>query len=292
LKSTFTKIIIGFFKDRNYKLPWRAFKPDPYFVLVSEVMLQQTQVSRVVPKFEQFISQLPTVGSLAMVSNVNLLQLWSGLGYNSRALRLKKACEIVCSDYNSIIPSDYKKLRALPGIGDYTASAILCFSFRKSIHVIDVNVHRVISRYFYICFGTNEVRSDSEIREILSDIMPQKYESEFFQGIMDIAREFCKKTSPHCSQCPLKQNCKSAGKLLYRPFEKKIEPMYLGIPRRIWRGRIVKILTENSQITFQKLLESLLVTDHHQWFYELCQKLEKEKIITMKKFEETILLSL
>lgn len=275
----FLRTILDWCKKHPIELPWRGYNPDAYFVLLSETMLQQTQVSRVIEKYEEFLQLFPTIESVAVAEKEQILKVWNGLGYNSRALRLKQTCEMVVKNHNAIIPKTYVELRSLPGIGDYTASAILCFSFRIPIPVIDVNVIRVISRFSTAFETTNQVLSVQSIREMLLPFFPKKEASEFFQAIMDIARLYCKKSSPNCKECPIAKKCQSNGKLQFQKVTKKEEPSYLGEPRRIWRGRILKVLTQTSPISFHQMSDILQISEHSEWFLKVIHLMEKDSIL-------------
>lgn len=278
-KKFFTTTLLDFFSESKISLPWRGYSPEPYKVLVSETMLQQTQVARVVEKYTEFIALFPTIYDVASASKEEILKIWNGLGYNSRALRLKKTCEVIVSNHNGLIPNNYDQLRALPGIGDYTASAILCFAFRIPIEVVDVNVIRVFSRFFSKLQYTTDVISEKEIRESLKKMLPKENSSEFFQAIMDIARMYCKKSSPLCNECPLSTKCLSNNTLVFKQVSKRIEPSYLGFPRRIWRGRILKVLTQQSPLEFKELLDQLQMNEHSEWVMSVLQFLEKDTLV-------------
>jgi len=287
-KKFFTKTLLQFFSDSSITLPWRGFNPDPYKVLVSETMLQQTQVSRVVDKFAEFMEAFPTIFEVAAASNEQILRFWNGLGYNSRALRLKKTCEIIVSNWNGSIPNNYEQLRTLPGIGDYTAAAIMCFAFRVPMVVMDVNVIRVFSRYFSSLVYTTDVLNEKEIRESLVSMLPKEHSSEFFQAIMDIARLYCKKSSPKCNECPLSLKCQSNNKLQFKKVIKKTEPSYLGFPRRIWRGRVLKIVTEHFSISVDEIVQILEVSEHKDWINSVIHFLEKDALIEFDKVNEMV----
>ena len=221
----------------------------------------------------------PTIFAVANANNEQILRLWNGLGYNSRALRLKKTCEEIAVIHQGIIPNTYDQLRSLPGIGDYTASAILCFAFRVPIVVVDVNVVRVISRYFSQQMFTTDSLDAKHIREVLTTLIPKNNSSEFFQAIMDIARLYCKKSSPNCSECPLSAKCLSSNQLTFKKVIKRVEPSYLGFPRRIWRGKVLKIVTATSPISLEELLQKLEMSEHSEWILSVIRLLQKDQLI-------------
>src|SRR5258708_3311988 len=146
--KNFQQKILSWYAVNQRDLPWRKTR-DPYSILVSEVMAQQTQLSRVIPKYEAWIAALPTVYDLAKASTGEVLKLWSGLGYNRRALYLQKAAQIIVSEFAGKFPQEEKVLQTLPGIGEYTSRAVLCFAFDKQIAVVDTNVRKVIITKFF-----------------------------------------------------------------------------------------------------------------------------------------------
>ena len=196
----------------NYKrdLPWRkpkSQKQSEYFTLVSEVMLQQTQVNTVVPYFNRFIKIFPNLKSLSKSNEQKLLKNWEGLGYYSRARNLKKSAIKIVKDFNGNLPKNIEKLKSLPGIGEYTSRAILAIAHNKPYIPIDGNVERIIKRIFLL-------KTDKEImRENLikkkSFFKYSKRSSDYAQAIMEIGALVCKPTLPLCDMCPLTLNCKA-----------------------------------------------------------------------------------
>src|SRR5438874_12216708 len=137
--------VLAWFEEHGRSFPWRAHR-DPYQTLVAEVMLQQTQTGRVAPAYGSFLSKFPTVSSLAHAPAMEVIQAWKGLRYNRRAVDLQRSAQAIEHGNDGVVPSDPKALRALPGIGDYSASAVACFAYDRQVPVVDVNVRRVLSR--------------------------------------------------------------------------------------------------------------------------------------------------
>jgi A/G-specific adenine glycosylase len=224
--------------------PWRKEHPEPYIVLISETMLQQTQTSRVQERLPIFLKEYPTIYDLAKASNATIIRSWEGMGYNNRALRLRDCAQQICSLHGGIIPQDYTTLKALPGIGDYTASAILAFAYHHNIAVVDVNIRRVYSRIIEKHSLTTDVSDEKHVRQFAEMIYPQGQSSFWHQSIMDIGALFCTASSPKCNQCPVKSVCASAHQLKHVPRAKRQEPSFRGKPNRIWRGKIVNMLRQ------------------------------------------------
>ena len=208
-----TKKILNWYDFNKRKLPWRK-KISPskkqYYTLLSEFMLQQTQVATVIPYFNKFIKQIPNFHSLAKVENRKLLKLWEGLGYYSRARNLKKTGKIVIKNFNGKLPDNFEELITLPGVGNYTASAILAIAFNKPYIPLDGNIERVLKRYLYLK-KQSEIQKENLIKK--KDIFGKSLRSsDYAQALMELGALICKPNNPVCSQCPLNENCKSYKK--------------------------------------------------------------------------------
>jgi A/G-specific adenine glycosylase len=189
------------------KLPWRIERK-PYYALVSEFMAQQTQIERVVPKFEAFVRSFPDVETLARASTASVLRAWRGLGYNVRAVRLKRAAETIVRRHGGAIPPEREALEALDGIGPYTAAAIRAFAFGEDDAPIDTNVRRVVGRLF---FGPQaSARLAGDVERTARDIVPRGNAHDWFSAIMDLGSTICTARSPKCLLCPLQAPCVSA----------------------------------------------------------------------------------
>ena len=204
--DAWVKSLLEWFNTHQRAMPWRS-NPQPYLVWVSEIMLQQTQVDTVIPYFERFVSTFPTVESLASADQEDVLKLWEGLGYYSRARNLHKAAKLIVSDYDGQLPSDYKAMQKIPGIGPYCAAAIGSIAFGVKVPVVDGNVLRVFARFW----GIEDDIANPKTRQILFDrLMPfiqPAPPSEFNQGIMELGALICTPKSPKCTECPLQRSC-------------------------------------------------------------------------------------
>jgi A/G-specific adenine glycosylase len=189
-------------------LPWRVTR-GPYFTVVSEFMLQQTQVERVVPKFEAFVARFPDFQSLAAASTADVLREWKGLGYNSRAVRLKQLAEAVCERFGGEMPRETATLRELPGVGPYTAAAIRAFAFDLDDAPVDTNVRRIVHRLF---FGLEfpPKASPSELDERASELVPSGEAHDWNSAMMDLGATLCTARAPKCLLCPLRATCAAA----------------------------------------------------------------------------------
>ena len=186
-------------------MPWRV-NQDPYRIWVSEVMLQQTQVTTAITYYEKWMQKFPTIKDLAEANIDDILKLWEGLGYYRRAHNLKRASEIIVKELNTIIPSDIA-FKNLPGVGDYIHAAVMSIAFNKVVPVIDGNVKRVFSRFYENNFAnTTEIKA---LEQKLLKLICQKRPGCFNQALMDLGREVCKPQNPQCQDCPISKDCQS-----------------------------------------------------------------------------------
>ncbi len=204
------KKILKWYDLNKRSLPWRkkvSLKKKQYYTLISEFMLQQTQVTTVIPFFNRFIKNLPSLVSLAKVNEKRLIKLWEGLGYYSRARNLKKTAKIIIKNFDGKLPNNFEDLLTLPGVGNYTANAILAIAFNKPNIPLDGNIERVLKRYLYL----------KKKKEIQKDNLLQKKtifgttlrSSDYAQALMELGALICKPNNPICNHCPIRKNCKS-----------------------------------------------------------------------------------
>jgi A/G-specific adenine glycosylase len=268
--KTFQKEILSWYAENQRDLPWRKTR-DPYSILISEVMSQQTQLSRVIPKYETWMKALPTVSDVAKASTTDVLTLWSGLGYNRRALYLQKAAQEIVSNFHGEFPNDEKILQTLPGVGEYTARAIICFAFDKQVAVVDTNVRKVIlteiikesrsmnqeswnktkqnlDSYFLIHASVEKVTavSEKDIRRIADQLLPHGRAYEWNQALMDYSAAMLKK-----EKIPI-------------PRQSKFKDS-----DRYYRGQIIKFLIKEKKTTDNQL---------HDYFNEKEETINKERL--------------
>ncbi len=198
--------LLTWFRKEQRDLPWRRTY-DPYQVWISEIMLQQTQVTTVLPYFERFIAALPTVKALAEVHEDKLLKLWEGLGYYSRARNLQKAARLVVEKHGGVFPQEYEAILALPGIGRYTAGAISSIVFEQNKPIVDGNVIRVLSRLDD--FHEDVRKNVPYFWKRAEELLPHGSARNFNQAMMELGALVCTPKSPKCSACPLKASCKA-----------------------------------------------------------------------------------
>ena len=215
MKQPVTGLLLDWYDRHHRDLPWRVppaaraagTRPDPYHVWLSEIMLQQTTVRAVKPYFQAFLRQWPDVGALAGVPETDVMKAWAGLGYYSRARNLKKCADVVARDHDGRFPSEEAALKALPGIGDYTAAAIAAIAFDRHAAVVDGNVERVLSRLEHIDTPVPEAKP--LFRAVMSDLTPHDRPGDFAQAMMDLGAMLCTPKKPACGLCPVNTHCRA-----------------------------------------------------------------------------------
>ena len=208
-----TNKILNWYDINKRSLPWRkktSSKKRQYYTLVSEFMLQQTQVVTVIPYFNRFIKNIPDLETLASFENRKLIKYWEGLGYYSRVRNLKKAAQVIIKDFNKKLPDNFLDLKTLPGIGDYTASAISAIAFNKPFIPLDGNVERVLKRYLYLK-KENQIQKDNLIKS-KKVLGTSSRSSDYAQALMELGALICRPNNPLCEKCPISKNCKSFAK--------------------------------------------------------------------------------
>jgi len=250
-----TKKILKWYDLNKRSLPWRknvSFQKRQYFTLVSEFMLQQTQVATVIPYFNIFIKNIPNLKVLAKVNNKKLIKLWEGLGYYSRVRNLKKTAQVIIKNYNGKLPSNFEHLLSLPGIGNYTASAILAIVFNKPYIPLDGNIERVLKRYLYLKKG-KDIKKDNLIKK-KTIFGKSSRSSDYAQALMELGALICKPKNPLCNQCPISNNCKSLQKKdfdLAKTTKKNIDKYFL---LKVYKKDQRYLLIKNTKFNFLKNL--------------------------------------
>ncbi len=221
-QQTATQKLLDWYRKNKRTLPWRETK-NPYAIWISETMLQQTQVSRVIGYYQSWLRELPTVQALAGSSVDTIFRIWEGLGYYSRARNLHRAAQIIVSDLNGYFPNTAHDLRALPGVGPYTSAAIASIAFGEPVVAVDANVKRVMARLHDLPYSVDTPAAFTEIERLASDWLPQKNPGDFNQALMELGALVCLPRRPDCPQCPLLSSCQALaqGRATERPIRKK-----------------------------------------------------------------------
>ncbi|MBI2785856.1 MAG: A/G-specific adenine glycosylase [Legionella longbeachae] len=219
LHTHFSQPLLHWFALHGRKnLPWQLPRT-PYKVWISEIMLQQTQVQTVIPYFDRFIQRFPNINVLAQANEDEVLSLWSGLGYYSRARNLHQTAKIVAQLHQGLLPDNLKLLNELPGIGPSTSAAILSQAFNQPTAILDGNVKRVLTRYFRINGYPEQAEVKKKLWELADSCMPKENCADYTQAIMDLGATCCTAKKPNCPNCPLQQNC-----MAYRHQEQHLYP--------------------------------------------------------------------
>ena len=206
--AMFQRRVLAWYARHQRKLPWRATR-DPYKILVSEIMLQQTQVDRVMPKYRQFLRRYPTVHALAQARVDELKKVWYPLGYNVRPLRLRQIAQRAVRDHGGQIPSTYDGLIAMDGIGRYTAGAVLSFAFQQDAPILDTNVARLLSRYFGVAGQARRGTTARALWKLAEQVIPTGKGYVINQAMMDVGAMLCTARAPRCGSCILRRGCRS-----------------------------------------------------------------------------------
>ncbi len=244
----FRRRLLRWYRLEHRRFPWRNTR-NPYRILISEVMLQQTQASRVAEKYGGFLDKFPTVNALAHASAAEVIRAWKGMGYNNRAVRLRDLAATVVNAMGGRIPRSVPTLEQLPGVGKYTAHAVASFAFGRRVPVVDVNIRRVLSRICWRMRDCLDLKDERIIWRQAGRILPRN-SGTWTQALMELGATICTHSSPSCDRCPVAVHCRSRNLPNHAPNKdgsgtarigKTIE-MRSTIPRRIWRGKIVEAL--------------------------------------------------
>ena len=282
---TVISAILQWYGRRGRVLPWRATR-NPYRILLSEIMLQQTQVSRVLQAYPRFLKTFPSIQAIARASQREVVIAWRGMGYNNRAIRLHRMARLLVALHRSRIPHEAAALRALPGIGPYTASAVLAFAFRQAVPVVDVNVHRVLSRIFFPLRHASETRTRAEIGHLAARLLPRQRAWVWNQALMDLGALVCRARRPACAQCPVARECSSRTSMTRPGRRSRIrEKSFHGIPNRIYRGRIIELLRQREAVQALDLgrcISRQFTPRNARWLESLLGGLERDGLIRLR----------
>ncbi len=249
-------------------------------------MAQQTQVSRVAAFYSAWLKKFPTLSALAGATKGDVLRAWSGLGYNHRALRLHRLAKQVAENSGGRLPRTIEDLHDLPGIGKYTAHAIACFAFGAAVPVVDVNVRRIFSRIFWKVRSTGDMKPEKDIWAVAEKNLPRENAAIWNQALMDLGALVCTARAPRCSSCPVNSLCASAFSNTLKKRDltsNRAEPSFKGIPRRIYRGRILKAL-HGAPLTSRQIGERVVDGFHvrdMKWIMSVLKTMETEALIAI-----------
>jgi A/G-specific adenine glycosylase len=281
---------LRFYRIARRDLPWRRTR-DPYHILVSELMLQQTQADRVVPKYREFLGWFPTVEALARAPLAGVLRCWVGLGYNSRALFLWRCARILARDYRGRFPSEPDALRKLPGVGPYTAAAVASFAFGVQVPAVDVNVRRVLARTI---LGRDEEKP-GVVGALARKALPDGCAAQWTQALMDVGALFCR-ARPACTPCPLRASCAFARRGPQRAptrLPRRSQKPFAG-SNRYYRGRIIRLLSERSRVSPDELGRQVrddFSASQRAWLDRLLDELSRDGLIVVDRKKNRVSLA-
>lgn len=294
--------LLSWYAAEQRDLPWRTTS-DPYAILVSEIMLQQTQVDRVLPKYQQFLTAFPTLAALAEAPTSEVIAVWVPLGYNMRAVRLQAIARQVLAEYEGRIPDTIEELLNLKGVGRYTAGAIACFAYHRQVATVDTNIRRVLHRIFLGLEHPEPRANDAQMLTLAEQVLPQGSAYNWNQALMDLGATICTSTNPQCSRCPLQETCLAYTEMgqyslfpsgtvlrqLRKVAEKKAS--YKAQPftssNRYFRGRIVDLLRTlpaGQRLSLKELgpqIKADFQEDEMPWLEGLVAKLGKDGLLNV-----------
>ncbi len=293
-------LLLHWYAAEQRDLPWRTTS-DPYAILVSEIMLQQTQVDRVLPKYKQFLAAFPTLGDLAAAPTSQVISVWVPLGYNMRAVRLQSIARQVVAEYQGRIPDTIEELLKLKGIGRYTAGAIACFAYHKQVATVDTNIRRVLHRIFLGLEHPEPKVDDAQMLELAQEVLPQGNAYCWNQALMDMGATICTSANPLCTDCPLQETCQAyrdmsqyslfPSGIVLRQLRKVAEKKtgYQTTPftstNRYFRGRIVdqlRSLPADQRISLSELglkIKPAFSDEDLPWLQKLVARLAKDGLL-------------
>ena len=278
--SSFEKNLLAWYSTAKRDLPWRR-TTDPYRILVSEMMLQQTQVDRVIPKYKAFLQSFPTVQDLANASAGKVIKLWSGLGYNRRAVKLQECVKTVVHKHQGTFPQTTPELQELPGIGPYTAAAIMAFAYNQPEIVIDTNIRRV---FFRIFLGEGEKLE--KLQETIAKNVSLENSRDYHNALMDFGATICTARVPKCESCVFAKECVSFKKYSKQEMEEMASRIFKTTQskfegsNRYYRSMVLKAVQKKEGITVREL-KKLLPADKEA--HLLVLQLVKDKLVVEKE---------
>ena len=280
----FTNALTEWYLQNKRDLPWRNTQ-NPYHIWLSEIMLQQTRVSQGMPYYFAFVNAFPTVFELANASEEQVLKLWQGLGYYSRARNLHKTAQYIAFEQNGIFPSTYNDLLKLKGVGEYTAAAIASFSYDEAVPVVDGNVFRVLSRFFDIETDIAQAFSKKEFTALAFELMPKNNPALFNQAIMEFGALQCVPKSPVCKNCVLNEGClalqkKKVGSLPFKSKKLKIRKRFFNYIVFIDESKNTVIQKRTDKGIWHNLFEfPLIETEKEEDFEMISSKIMENSFV-------------
>lgn len=267
MQMEFSKVLLNWYQENKRDLPWRR-TTDPYKIWLSEIILQQTRVDQGLPYYLKFTQIFPTVFELASASEDQVLKLWQGLGYYSRARNLHTTAKRIVDEFNGVFPNSFEDIKSLKGVGDYTASAIASISFGLPHAVVDGNVYRVLSRVFGIYEPINATNGIKTFKSLAQELLDKNNPAEFNQAIMEFGARHCKPKQPLCDECGFKESCvarikNEVEKLPVKLRKTKVKKRYFNYVVLVDNSNRTRVQQRLGQGIWQKLFEFPLIETQH-----------------------------
>jgi len=294
----FSNYLILWYLQNKRDLPWRT-TVNPYKIWLSEIILQQTRVDQGMSYYFKFIENFPTINELALASEQEVLKLWQGLGYYSRARNLHFSAKYVVNELNGEFPTNYKELIKLKGVGDYTASAIASICYNEATAVVDGNVYRVLARYFGISTAINSTKGIKEFKELAQQLIDVTNPGTHNQAIMEFGARMCKPQNPNCEICPLNNSCVALSKNQIK--ELPVKEKKLKIKNRYFNYLVINTVDDKTKLIkrekgiWQNLYEFPLVETLHEIDEnkliesEMFNNLFNAALVTIKLFNKELI---
>lgn len=298
--ATLQTLLLDWFASAGRDLPWRHTR-DPYRVLVSEIMLQQIQVVRAIPFYEAFVERFPTVESLATSALADVIRVWGDLGRYRRIVYLHQTAKIIVVHHDGVVPQDVATLRALPGIGPYTAGAVACFAYESNVAFVDTNMKRVLHRALIGPEHPERPVKEDVLLGLAQRLLPQGRAWQWNSALMDLGATVCKPRNLDCATCPLREVCRSAGQFLTGKASptavRRTPPYRFEESNRFYRGRVLAMLralpaTEDvaAEIGLDELGRSVCADfdeEHLSWLRDVVGSLAKDGLAAIREDRPT-----
>lgn len=280
----FSKLLLAWYQQNKRDLPWRH-ETDAYKIWLSEIILQQTQVVQGLSYYQKFVKHFPTVKHLAKAPEDEVLKLWQGLGYYSRARNLHNAAKHIVEKHKGKFPTTYEEIRALKGVGDYTAAAIASFAYGQPYAVVDGNVYRVLSRVFGIGTPIDTTEGKKQFQQLANELLYKKDPGQYNQAIMEFGAMYCKPANPDCESCIFSSSCeakakKSVARLPVKEKKTAIKKRYFNYLVCIDKNKNIRVNKRLDKDIWQGLYEFDLI--------ETTQETEWEKLMQQKEMKRII----
>ena len=277
----FSNTLIHWYLHNKRDLPWRNTS-EPYYIWLSEIILQQTRVAQGTAYYLKFVEHFPTIQALAKAKESQVLKLWQGLGYYSRARNLHFSAKYIVNELEGVFPNTYAQLLKLKGVGDYTASAIASICYHQPTAVVDGNVYRVLARYFGVHTAINSTQGIKEFKQLAQQMLAKKYFGTHNQAIMEFGARMCKPQNPNCNACPLANSCMALSKNTLKILP--VKERKLKIKKRYFNYLVIH--TQNNHTKIQKRDKGIWQNLYEFPLIETTSEIDEKELIAHPLFNK------